>query len=59
MEQIIGLVVILAMIIFYFVVYTMNRKTPIPEGCLDAIELSDKCASCKISSCGAKQRLVK
>jgi len=59
MEQFYGLIFIAVMIALYFIVYTMNRKTPIPEGCLEAIELSEKCASCKVSSCGAKQRLVK
>jgi hypothetical protein len=59
MEQFYGLIFIGAMIVLYFVVYLANKNTPIPEGCEDAIELSEKCASCKVSSCGAKQRLVK
>jgi len=57
--QVYGFMFIAGMIALYFILFLMNKKTPIPEGCLDAIEISDKCASCKISSCGAKQRLVK
>ncbi|MGL5540499.1 MAG: hypothetical protein ACRDBX_02565 [Erysipelotrichaceae bacterium] len=34
---------------FYALVYTLNRKTPLPQGCED---LASACTGCKDFACG-------
>ncbi len=50
MEQLIGFIVIVAMILLYFGLYYLNKKTPLPKGCENLVN-SEKCQSCSNITC--------
>ncbi len=57
MEQIIAIMLIAFLIISYIVLYMLNHRTPVPEGCEDILISTAKCSGCKNAGCGMKTRV--
>lgn len=47
-------VVIGGMVLIYFVTYILNKKTPIPEECLELLD-KEKCGGCHNFACSLKE----
>ncbi len=58
MEQIIAIVLIAFLVITYIVLYVLNHRTPLPEGCEDIMASAAKCSGCHNSACDMKTRVV-
>ena len=54
MPYIIGGLVLAALIIVYVVVYKLNAKTAVPEGCENIATFSG-CAACANEGCGVRK----
>lgn len=56
MKYLIAAGVIAFLVILYLVLYTMNKKTPVPKGCENIKDLESKCASCTNEACSFKKK---
>ena len=53
-DNFIGVIVVAGLILFYILTYYLNKKTPIPEECLDTLDEAS-CTSCKNFACTHKR----
>ncbi len=58
MEQVIAIVLITSLVVAYIVLYVLNHRTPVPEGCEDIMASAAKCSGCSNSACGMKARVI-
>ena len=55
-ELIIAIVVIAILIGVFFVSYILNKKTPVPDECLELKIEASKCAACSNTSCSLRKK---
>ena len=48
-----GIIIVAGLVGFYILTYTLNKKTPIPEDCID-IANNASCKSCSNFACSHK-----
>lgn len=49
----VGVLLVGGLVLFYIAIYYLNKKTPVPEECLDDIDKA-ACNSCKNFACAHK-----
>ena len=48
---IIGIVILVALLVVFFVSFILYMRTPVPKGCEDIKVSEEKCSSCSHSEC--------
>ena len=43
--------ILVALLIIFVVSFVLYKRTPVPKGCEDMVANSEKCSSCKNTSC--------
>lgn len=57
MKIVIGILVLIALSGLLFVLYILNKRTPLPEGCEDLYIDDEKCKGCSNEACAIKRRI--